>query len=103
MPRFARSCRGACSGSWQAQTVTDGLTIKMRRVGERRSWFLRRPRPDYEIVIMEGAVEVFNDRTTTPSSVLVSRGRVHTTDSWDWVNAADTAYSSDSESWITGS
>ena len=82
--------------------MPESLAIKMRRVGERRTRLLRRLRPEYEIVIMNGEVAVFSGTTTTPSSVLVSKGKVHTTDSWDWINAADSAYSPHSESWITG-
>jgi hypothetical protein len=82
--------------------MADSLVIRMRRVGERRTWLLRRLRPEYEIVITDGDVELFSGTTTAPSSVLVSRGKVHTTDSYDWINAADSAYSPHSESWITG-
>lgn len=77
------------------------MTIRMRRVGERRTGFLRRVRPEYEIVIANGDSEVFRGRTTFPSSVLVSKGKVHTTDSWDWVQTADKAFSSDVDSWVT--
>jgi hypothetical protein len=82
--------------------MAESLAIKMRRVGDRRTRLLRRLRPEYEIVIMNGDVAVFDGTTTTPSSVLVAKGKVHTTDSWDWINAADSAYSPHSESWITG-
>lgn len=82
--------------------MAEPLAIKIRRVGERRTGLLRRPRPEYEIVIMNGDVAVFSGTTTTPLSVLVSKGKVHTTDSRDWINAADSAYSPHSESPITG-
>lgn len=82
--------------------MAGALAIRMRRVGERRTWLFRRLRPEYEIVITDGDVELFSGTTTTPSSVLVSRGKVHTTDSYDWIKAADSAYSPHSESWITG-
>lgn len=82
--------------------MAEPLAIKMRRVGERPTRLLRRPRHEYEIVIMNGDVEVFSGTTTTPSLVLVSKGKVHTTDSWDWINAADSAYSAHSELWVTG-
>jgi hypothetical protein len=82
--------------------MADALTTKMRRVGERRTWPLRRLRPESEIVITDGDVELFRGTTTTPSSVLVSRGEVHTTDAYDWIHAVDCAYSPYSDSWITG-
>jgi hypothetical protein len=82
--------------------MAEPLAIKMRRVGERRTRLLRRLRPEYEIVILNGDVAVFSGTTTTPSSGLVSKGKVHTTDSWAWINAADSAYSPHSESWTTG-
>lgn len=82
--------------------MAESLAIKMRRVGERRTRLLRRLRPEYEIVIMNGDFAVFSGTTTTPSSVLVSLGKVHPTDSWDWISAADSAYSLHSESWVTG-
>jgi hypothetical protein len=82
--------------------MAEPLAIKIRRVGERRTGLLRRLRPEYEIVIMDGDVAVFSGTTVTPSSVLVSQGKVHTTDSWDWINAADSAYSLHSEAWTTG-
>jgi len=77
------------------------LAIKMRRVGERRTRLLRRVRPEYEIVFSNGDSEVFRGRTTTPSSVLVSKGNVHTTDSWDWIQAADSAFSPYVDSWVS--
>lgn len=50
---------------------------------------------------MDGDLLVFDGKTISPSSVLVSRGRVHTTDSYDWISAADSAYSPHAESWVT--
>ncbi|GEK22492.1 hypothetical protein [Cellulomonas xylanilytica] len=76
------------------------MLIRMRRVGQRRSWPFFQTRPAYEIVIAEGSHEIFNGTTTTPSPVLVSRGKVHTTDSYDWIAAADQA-ASQGEAWVT--
>ena len=39
--------------------MAEPLAIKIRRVGERRTRLLCRPRPEYEIVIMDGDVAVF--------------------------------------------
>lgn len=33
--------------------------------------------------------------------MLVAKGKVHTTDSWDWIKAADDAYTPHGESWIS--
>ena len=73
----------------------------MRRVGERRTGLFRRLRPVYEVVVVEDGTEVFAGSTVTPSSVLASRGRVHTTDTWDWVQAADRAHARQPGSWIS--
>lgn len=103
--------RGVADGSWEYEEgritqawveATQTPAIRMRRVGERRTAPWGRRRPEYEIVIMSGDAELFNGRTTTPSSVLVSQGRVHTTDAWDWISAADAAYTPRADSWITG-
>ena len=76
-------------------------TIKLRRVGERRTRLLGRRRALYEIVVLDGPDEVFRRTTTSPSAVLVAMGKVHTTDSRDWIKAADDAYSPHQQSWIT--
>ena len=72
----------------------------MRRVGERRTWLLRRLRAEYEVSVHEGAAEIYRARTITPSATLVTKGHVHTTDSYDWIRAADAAYARQDASWI---
>jgi hypothetical protein len=81
--------------------MADALAIKMRRVGERRTWPFRRLRPEYEIVIVDGGNEIYGGTTTAPSAVLVGKGKVHTTDSYDWIRAADDAYTPQRESWVS--
>jgi hypothetical protein len=39
--------------------------------------------------------------TARPSSALVTKGGVHTTDAWDWIQAADDAYARQEQAWIT--
>ncbi len=58
-------------------------------------------RAEYEIVIVDGNDEIYRGTTTAPSAVLVTKGKVHTTDSWDWLQAADRAYTPDQESWVS--
>ena len=43
------------------------------------------------------------DSTTTaaPTAFLVKKAGVHSTDSWDWVRAADEAFDRGSRDWIT--
>lgn len=79
----------------------DGLSIQLRRVGERRTRLLRRLRSEYEIVIRDAGAEVYHARTIAPSAALVSKGKVHTTDSWDWVRAADAAYTQGRDGWVS--
>jgi len=81
--------------------MKEAFDIKMRRVGERRTWPFGRLRPEYEIVIVDGKRNVYTTTTIVPSAVLVDRGNVHTTDSWDWVQAADRAYDPHMESWVS--
>ncbi len=81
--------------------MADALAIKMRRVRERRTWPFGQMLAEYEIVIVDGDTEIYSGRTTSPSTVLVAKGAVHTTDSWDWVNAADSVYAPDQESWVS--
>ena len=90
---------GPISGS--LGVVREAFDIKIRRVGERRTWPLGRLRPEYEIVIVDGKQNVYTTTTIVPSAVLVDRGHVHTTDSWDWVRAADRAYNPYQESWVS--
>lgn len=73
----------------------------MRRVGERRRWPFFQQRSAYEIVIAKDGRQVYSGTTTVPSGILVSKGQVHSTDSYDWIKAADSAYSPYAESWIT--
>lgn len=70
-------------------------------MGTRRTWPLFLARGVYEITIRDGEEVVFAGRTLTPSSVLVSKGRVHTTDSHDWLGAADRAHADGDDSWVT--
>lgn len=77
------------------------LAIKLRRIGGRRTWPLRRLRPEYEIVIHDGPAEIYRTKTIAPSAALVTKGKVHTTDSWDWVRAADQAYERSDDGWIS--
>lgn len=81
--------------------MTTSQTINLRRVGERRTWLLRRRQVLYEIVVLEGTNEIFRRTTSAPSAVLVAKGRIHTTDSWDWIKAADDSFSPDQPSWIS--
>lgn len=76
------------------------MLIRVRRVGQRRTWPFFRTRPAYEIVIVEGGRETFHETTTTPSAVLVVRGKIHAADSYDWIAAADQA-SSQGAAWVT--
>lgn len=77
------------------------MLIRIRRVGERRAWPFFQTRPAYEIVISDGSHEIYGGTTTVPSAVLVSRGNVHTTDSYDWIAAADEASSRGEATWVT--
>lgn len=81
--------------------MASDLTINLRRVGERRTWPLLRPRAEYEIVIRHTEAEIYRARTIAPSGPLVTRGGVHTTDSYDWVRAADEAYARHDPGWIS--
>jgi hypothetical protein len=76
-------------------------SIRIRRVGQRRTWPFFILRGVYDIVIEDDGHEVFAGRTMTPSSVLVSTGRVHTTDSYDWLGAADRAHADGDDAWVT--
>lgn len=62
---------------------------------------LRRLRPVYEVVIRGGGTLKYRGTTTVPSAVLVSKGNVHTTDSWDWIQATDNAYARNENAWIS--
>jgi hypothetical protein len=96
--RCTRPCPRGRGG--HACRMSGAFQIKMRRVGERRAWPLLQPRAEYEIVIAVEGRQVYSGRTTTPSTVLVSKGNLHTTDSYDWVRAADAAFSPYSDSWV---
>ena len=82
-------------------TMAADLAIRIRRIGERRTWPLRRLRSEYELVIDDGLTEIYRAKTIAPSAALVTKGKVHTTDSWDWVRAADEAYARDDSAWIS--
>lgn len=75
--------------------------IRMRRVGVRRTLPFFQKRSDYELVIASKGRQIFSGTTTVPSVILVRKGKVHTTDSYDWIRAADQAYSPHGEGWIT--
>ena len=81
--------------------MAEDVGIRLRRVGERRTWPLRRLRPEYELVIHDGVSEIYRAKTIAPSAGLVSKGKVHTTDSYDWIRAADEAYARDDDAWIS--
>ena len=78
------------------------MQIKMRRVGERRTLPFFQLRPEYEIVIADGGQAKYHDKTVSPSVVLVRKGKVHTSDSYDWIRAADMAFSPHGDSWTNG-
>lgn len=86
---------------WQPRNMAGDLAIQLRRIGERRTRLLRRLRSVYEIVIHDGESEIYRARTIVPSAALVTEGKVHTTDSWDWVRAADEAYARNDDAWIS--
>lgn len=71
------------------------MKIRIRRVRSR--W---RPRYELEISGDDGVV-VWSGRSRAPSSTLVDRAGLHTTDSWDWIHAADAAHANGSALWIT--
>jgi hypothetical protein len=48
----------------------------------------------------EGAL-LASRTTAAPSAFLVRGAGVHTTDSWDWVRAADEAFADGSPDWVT--
>jgi hypothetical protein len=62
---------------------------------------LRRLRSEYEVVIRNGGAEPYRARTIAPSAALVTKGKVHTTDAWDWVRAADDAYARGDNAWVS--
>jgi len=78
------------------------LGIRLRRIGERRTWPLRRLRSEYELVIDDGPAEIYRAKTIAPSAALVTKGKIHATDSWDWVRAAEEAYARNDRAWISG-
>ncbi len=53
-------------------------------------------------MIVNGDGNIYETTTVAPTIVLVDRGNVHTTDAWDWVQAADGAYNPHQESWVSG-
>ncbi|MEU4360821.1 hypothetical protein [Promicromonospora sp. NPDC023987] len=58
-------------------------------------------RTSYEVVIKDGDRIVYSGFTTTPSAILVSKGKVHTTDSYDWIAAAEHAFAPTGDTWVT--
>lgn len=69
----------------------------MRRVAGR--WPVRRR---YEVQVRDQAGGVLRATTTAaPTAFLVRKAGVHSTDSWDWVRAADEAFERGSDDWVT--
>ncbi len=81
--------------------MTSSRTVRIRRIGERRSWLRFRQRPEYELEIDDASAAIYRGKTVLPSAVLVAKGKVHSTDSYDWVRAADAAYERHDTSWIS--
>ncbi|KGN31191.1 hypothetical protein N802_04640 [Knoellia sinensis KCTC 19936] len=52
-------------------------------------------------MISVGDAEIYRGLTMVPSAVLVRKGGVHSTDSYDWVRAADEAYERHDGTWIS--
>ena len=98
MSRIAAPGRGACGS---LEHMAGDLKVRMRRIGERRTWPLRRLRAEYEVLIHDGESEPYRIRTTASSAALMTKGKVHTTDSHDWVRAADEAYERHDATWIS--
>lgn len=81
--------------------MTSSRTVRLRRLGERRTWPWFRLRPEYELEIDDDGTAIYRRRTVVPSADLVTKGKVHSTDSYDWVRAADDAYERHDTSWIS--
>lgn len=81
--------------------MTRRRTVRLRRVGERRTWPLFRLRPEYELEIDDDITAIYRGKTVVPSADLVSKGKVHSTDSYDWVRAADDAYARHDMGWVS--
>lgn len=72
--------------------------LRIRRLEETTRW---RRRPRYEVQVLSAEGELRSRAVTTiPGAVLVKRGGVHTTDSYDWVRAADEAFESGDHGWV---
>src|SRR5689334_12847383 len=59
--------------------------IRLRKVGERRTWPFFGRRSEYEIVIADQGDVIYSGTTMSPSGVLTSKGGVHVKDSFDWI------------------
>lgn len=71
--------------------------VRLRRVQGR--WPFRRK---YECELRDESGELLrSSKTAAPTAFLVKKAGVHSTDSWDWVRAADEAFNSGSQDWVT--
>lgn len=72
-------------------------TIRLRRVASRWPWWRR-----YEIELSDENGEVVAAKSTTsPSAFLVKKAGVHSTDSWDWIRAADESFEQGVAEWVS--
>ncbi|QKE85143.1 hypothetical protein [Arthrobacter sp. NEB 688] len=81
--------------------MTTSRTVRLRRIGERRTFPWLRLRPEYELEVDEASIAIYRGKTVVPSAVLVTEGGVHSTDSYDWVRAADDAYERHEWNWVS--
>lgn len=71
--------------------------LRMRRVQGR--WPVRRR---YAVELLDDSGKAVNSTTTAaPTAFLVKKAGVHSTDSWEWVHAADEAFDRGSSDWVT--
>lgn len=54
-----------------------------------------------ELLAADGSVQKADHGTVAPSAFLVKVAGVHSTDSWDWAQAADKAFDDGSSDWVT--
>lgn len=72
-------------------------SVRLRRVEGR--WPVRRR---YEVELRDSAGGLLRaTKTTSPTGFLVKTAGVDSTDSWDWVRAADEAFANGSGDWVT--
>lgn len=74
-------------------------SLRIRRTEPRR--WSRRKRNDVELLAPDGSVRAAVHGTVGPSGFLIKVAGVHSTDSWDWVSAADRAFDRGSREWVT--